>query len=284
LNYTLTKAKLDQIEKLPKKIREESLRKLGESEWKRCSEDFLYWIDFPKYHPDIPYVYTQDPKDMFLCKICKDGLTHHFHALDSHLRISHEIELTGMKEIRGQFDLLPRTRPFVLFDYMRPIIDTWFRYNFIAIEKSRDMMATWLTVALYTWDTLYNAGKENIFQGQIGSKTLDLVKRADFIYRNQPTWLKSVHPAVFSVGQNRAGSLDVPTLESHIFGLPQGADQIRMYHPSGFYCDEAAFIPDAANVFSALKPAIQGGGRYTAVSSASPGFFHMLTTDQLEGF
>jgi hypothetical protein len=43
--------------------------------------------------------------------------------------------------------------------------------------------------------------------------------------------------------------------------------------------DEAAFNPDAAETFAALKPAIMGGGRYLAVSSANPSFFQALAQD-----
>jgi hypothetical protein len=229
-------------------------------------------------------VFTQDPKPLYLCLLCGDSNTHSFSRLESHLSIRHDVHSDSVKQIRGHFKELPTTRPFVLFDYMYPIVDVWMKHPLIAWEKSRDMMATWLTITLYTWDTLFNNGRENIFQSETGPKTLDLVKRADFIYRNQPKWLKDVHPAEFSIGQNRAGSLYVPSLDSRIFGLPQGPDQIRMYHPTGLFSDEAAFQDQAGDCFAAIKPAIQNAGRYTAVSSANPGFFQLLAKDMLENY
>jgi hypothetical protein len=55
-----------------------------------------------------------------------------------------------------------------------------------------------------------------------------------------------------------------------------------MHHPTGFFSDEAAFNPDAAESFAAIKPAISDGGKYSAISSANPGWFHRLCRDALE--
>lgn len=135
------------------------------------------------------------------------------------------------------------------------------------------MMVTWLIVTLYTWDTLFHKNRENIFQSDDSTKTQDLVRRAYFIWDNQPSFLRNVHPATFSAGQTRSGILEVPSLRSTILGFPQGPDQVRQYHPSGIFQDEAAFQIEAEAAFMALKPAIQGGGRFTAVSSANPSWF-----------
>jgi hypothetical protein len=133
---------------------------------------------------------------------------------------------------------------------------------------------------MYTWDTLFHRNRENIFQSDDSTKTLDLVERAFFIWDNQPSFLKNIHPAAVSAGQTRSGILRVPSLVSTILGFPQGADQIRQYHPSGVFVDEAAFQVEAEAAFAAVKPAIGAGGRYTAVSSANPGWFMQACRDQ----
>jgi hypothetical protein len=163
---------------------------------------------------------------------------------------------------------------------MRPIIDVWQRNSLVAVEKSRDMMLTWLVVALYTWDTIFHKGMQNIFQSEDATKTRELVSRAWGLYNNQPRWLKGLHPAVHAEGTNRAGLLKVPSLQSEIIGFPQGEDKIRMYHPSGVFSDEAAFNPAASATFAAIKPAIAGGGRYTAISSANPSWFEAICKDR----
>lgn len=237
----------------------------------------MYWLDASRHV--VPYVHTQDPKQLYACRVCKDGASIFFDKRHDHLRLRHGLEDLSEVEAQVRFDELPTTRPFTLFPYVEPIIRAWLREKIVFIEKSRDMMATWLVVTMYTWDTIYHKNRENIFQSDDSSKTLDLVRRAYFIWDNQPSFLKNVYPARFTSGQTRAGILTVPDINSTILGFPQGPDQIRQYHPSGVFVDEAAFQVEAEAAFMAVKPAIQAGGRYTAVSSANPGFFMAACRD-----
>jgi hypothetical protein len=281
VNYTLNAELMAKIAKLPPRTREAALREIGKIEWTRCSEDVLYWLD-PRRHPALPYVYTHDPHIYFLCGICADGNTYQSKHRKSHLKLIHEIEPKSEAEMRGYFSELPTKRPFPLYDYMIPIIDTWLNEQFVLVEKSRDMVATWTMVMLYTWDTLFHEGRQNIFQSEDSMKTSDLVKRAWFIYKSQPRFLKTAHPAQPSLGLAKAGRLRVDTTNSEIMGFPQGADQIRQYHPSGILLDEAAYLVDAGDTFAAIKPSIEQGGRFSAISSANCSWFMRACQDTLD--
>ena len=37
-------------------------------------------------------------------------------------------------------------------------------------------------------------------------------------------------------------------------GVPKGADQIRVYHPYGYFQDESVFLPEAKEAFDAVRP------------------------------
>jgi hypothetical protein len=50
---------------------------------------------------------------------------------------------------------------------------------------------------------------------------------------------------------------------------------------SGVLGDEVAFWDDPLATYIALRPTIEGGGRLTLISSASPGFFESLVHDRL---
>ena len=280
-DYILDTKLLTAIGKLPPRSRESALLQLGQSEWKRCSDDVLYWLD-TRRHPALAYVYTHDPHIYFACGICNDGNTYQGKQRRPHLKIVHQIDTTDELQLRTYYKEIPTTRPFPLHDYMLPIIDTWLNEQFFLVEKSRDMVATWTTVMLYTWDTLYHEGRQNIFQSEDSTKTADLVKRALFIYRHQPKFLRNIHPAHASLGLAKAGVLRVDSLNSEIMGFPQGADQIRQYHPSGVYLDEAAYLVDAGNTFAAVKPAIENGGRFSATSSANASWFWKACCDELD--
>ncbi len=281
-NYTLDHKLLEKISKLPnKRMRQAAMRELGKLEWQRCADDLMYWLDV-KQHPGMAYVYTHDPHMYYLCSICSDNNSYQGDQRKTHLRVIHKIEPETEGQMRQYFAELPTIRPFPLHDYMRPIIDTWLNEQFVFIQKSRDMVATWTVVMCYTWDVLFHEGRQHIFQSEDASKTADLVKRSNIIYRNQPKMLREVHPAKTALGLAKAGTFRVDTLNSEIMGFPQGADQIRQYHPSGIFLDEAAYLVDAGNTFAAIKPAIQAGGRFTAVSSANASWFWKACTDELD--
>ena len=270
----LNQSTLDYLAKCSARERDAVYKEIGRSEWDRCRDDMVYWLDASQHL--IPYVYTRDPMPLYECKRCADGEGRPFDKLHIHLEAFHDIHEDNAMPY---FTELPTDRVWTLFPYQRPIILAWLREKILFVEKSRDMMTTWLTVAMYAWDTLFHKNRENIFQSDDSTKTADLVRRAFFIWENQPSFLKNIQPATYTVGQTRSGILDVSGLNSNIFGFPAGADQIRQFHPSGVFQDEAAFQPKAQDSFMAVKPAIQAGGRFTAVSSANPGWFMQACRD-----
>lgn len=277
VDLELTAETLAYLATLAPKTRTKLYEEIGRQEWDKCASDVMYWLD-PTRHV-IPYVHTQDPKPLYGCKLCGDDLTYFFDRRIPHLVLRHKIVEDDIQNIEDYFLDLPTTRVFTLFPYIEPIVKAWLKEKIVFIEKSRDMMVTWLIVTLYTWDVLYHRNRENIFQSDDSTKTLDLVKRAYFIWDNQPSFLKNVHSAKFSAGQTRSGILQVQDLNSTILGFPQGAEQIRQFHPSGIFTDEAAFQVKAEEAFTSVKPAIQAGGRYSAVSSANPGWFYKCCRD-----
>lgn len=283
LDLDITPELLADVARLPNKRRKAALRALGRNEWQRCADDILYWLDEDRHSTVGPYVYTLDPHPLHACRLCNDQATHFFNKRRTHLQLTHDIECEEENELRGYFIELPTTRPFprhLLYEYIAPIIKPWQQEQFLFIEKSRDMFATWLVVTMYTWDTLYHEGRQNIFQSEDAPKTRELVERSWFIYNHQPKIIRDVHRAEYAIGAAKSGMLRITSLNSEILGFPQGPDQIRQYHPSGVFQDEAAFQVSAGDAFAAIKPAIQAGGRFTAISSANPGWFHLACSDR----
>ena len=291
--FGLNKETLDFIKTLPKRQRPGALRKLGEVEWSKCRDDIHYWLDPSQHMPTekwpngVPYVFTHDPHQRFKCIICPEDNDEYytFDKLKQHLELIHNIEERDPLKVRARFHEVPSIRPFPYhLPYIKPIIHYWLQEPLLLIEKSRDMVATWTIVMLYTWDTLFHEGAQNIFQSLTGAKACDLVRRANAIYKNQPEFLQNVHKANFSMGLTKSGELVVPSLNSVIMGFAQDPDQVRQFHPRGLFQDEAAFLPKAGDCFAAAKPTIQNGGRFTAISSASPGWFQLCCEDRLEEY
>lgn len=253
----------------------------GRREWERCSEDPLYWIDSSKHPDGIPYVYTKDPHKIYICKECQVEVVEDRRVI--HNEVVHGKTLNGLRQLLEDYELLPAIRPFSLLEYMPPIIQAWLTSQYFAIEKSRDMMATWLMIALFTWDTMFHEGRQHIFQSEDAFKTLELVQRAEFIYRQTPKFLRdAIGRATFSKGNAKSGELFFLDQKSEILGFPQGPDQIRQFHPTGVFADEAAFQLEAGASFAAVKPAIMQGGRYSMISSANRSWFELVCRDRVE--
>jgi len=159
-------------------------------------------------------------------------------------------------------------------DYLRVITTTWMEEPLLLIPKSRQMIATWLITALYLWDAMFHEGRHIFFQSKKEEDANALIDRAKFIYEHQPLFLKRHEVnAVYCL-------LEFPEINSRIRGIPEGGDQIRMHTASGIFMDEMAFQPEAEKAFQACKPTIDGGGRFTGVSSANPSFFQTLVEDK----
>ncbi len=167
-------------------------------------------------------------------------------------------------------------------DYVRLYAKLWVRERFIAVPKSRRMFMSWLNITLFTWDTMFNIGKHNAFVSKKEDDSNELVKRSKFILDNLDHALlpKELIPSY----ENKYCELAFPELNSKISGFASGADQLRQFTLSGILADEFGFWPNAQQMYSGSLPTLQGGGRFTAVSSPAPGFFKHLVHDTLDQF
>jgi hypothetical protein len=106
----------------------------------------------------------------------------------------------------------------------------------------------------------------SVVQAQSEDKAFELVAYACQLYDNQPDWLKRKHPLKQPYSKQEiewAGG-------GRIFGLPKGADKLRMHHPTIYVMDEAAFLDEAEACYNVAHPVAQ---QIIAISSAGPGWF-----------
>lgn len=160
-------------------------------------------------------------------------------------------------------------------EYLHNLVELWEERDRLLVLKSRQMMATWIFVALFLHDTQFNVGRLNFFVTKKEDDANSLVERAEFIYNQQPEFFRK-HEAKKSYCK-----LHFEDIHSMIWGVPQGADQLRMYTASGILSDEMAFQPEAEDAYMAAKPTIEGGGKFVGVSTAYPSFFEELFKDQV---
>lgn len=179
-------------------------------------------------------------------------------------------------------DPIDKTNPIKLFpvhlDYIKLYVRLWQAEPMILVPKSRRMKMSWTNIALYTWDTLWHKGRHNAFVSKKEDDSHDIVTKAKFICDNLD-FPKELVPKT-ELTFNHLQVLD--GMNSKIEGFPSGAEQLRQYTFSGIMADELAFWSDAAKMYSASVPTLEGGGRFTGISSPAPGFFKHLVFDTLD--
>lgn len=178
-------------------------------------------------------------------------------------------------------DKLCPIKPFpVHLEYLHYFVRAWEKYPKILVPKSRRMKMTWVCVALYAWDAAFHVGRHDAFVSKKEDDSNEIVKKAAFILKNvDQRKLPQEFIPKFELTFNK---LHFPETHSIIQGFASGADQLRQFTFSGIFADEIAFWDDAEKMYSASIPTLEGGGRFTGVSSPAPGFFKRLVEDQLD--
>jgi hypothetical protein len=141
--------------------------------------------------------------------------------------------------------------PFPDYPYMGHVLE-WLadpREKVICIEKSRDMMASWLCVGFFTYMAQKRPRTQCVFQSQEEDKAFQLVDYAKQLWRSQPHYLREAYPLTKDVDDFSKGEL-IFEHGSEIFAIAGGKDKIRSYHPWGFLSDETSFQAEAGGAYA----------------------------------
>ena len=138
------------------------------------------------------------------------------------------------------------------------------------IPKTREMLTSW-SVMIWAANQAQWEKAEVIVQTDSEEKAKELVGYAQCLYRNQDAFLKALHPL-----DGEPSQLEISWASGgRVFGIPKGEHKIRLYHPTIYVMDEAAFLPEAAQCYDTAAPV---AGQIIAISSAGPGWFGVQCT------
>lgn len=160
---------------------------------------------------------------------------------------------------------LPYRAPFPQKSYFVPIFKAFAECKRLFIPKTREMLTSWCVMGDSAhraqwdrWEIIVQTGSED--------KAHELIDYAGQLYKNQPDWLQVLHPldGLPSKSEIRWAS------GGRIMAIPSGVHKIRLYHPTRYVMDEAAFLPEAEQCYNAAHPVAQ---QIIAISSAGPGWF-----------
>lgn len=157
-------------------------------------------------------------------------------------------------------------------------LEHWYRTGIYFTEKSRHVMATWITCAYLLWRARAFPHQLIIVQSKREEDAAALVYdkepgigRISFMEDSLPAHLKvCVFPK-----DGKWCHIYVPN-GSHIWAIAEGGHVIRSHNPSVVFSDEAAFQPEFGRAYTAALPAITHGGQLICVSTAEVGEFMTL--------
>lgn len=161
------------------------------------------------------------------------------------------------KKLESPYNLIPRKQ------YIQDICDVFQTENLIAIEKTRQMMASWVMCGLALWDTMFKEGRRTFLMSKKEKDANALVERCKFIYSKLPKVIQDKYV------RDPEKYLEMRWSKRNciIQGVPEGADQVRSYTSSLIIMDEAAFQDKSEKVFEAAQPSLAGGGKFIAIST-----------------
>jgi hypothetical protein len=227
--------------------RARQIERAGLLEWERCRRCLLYYCEH--------YVWTVDEHE-------RDEpvrpLLHGIDAIDPQT-----LQLT--RDLDGSED-----------DYLRYVTLAWEREPLLAVPKSRQMRLTHAAVAWHGWLAQYYPGQRIAIQSKNFEDADALLGRLDKSWeaqREKAPWIQ------WPTYKKTEGRIVLPN-GSILMAIAQGADKLRSYTFSAILSDEMGFQDKAEEAYAAAVPTIEGGGKYTAISSANPGFFQSLVFDR----
>jgi hypothetical protein len=197
----------------------------------------------------------------------KEALKHPLHWLQNHTKTYNEHWVEEGR--RTPYESFP-DKP-----YYGPLLDMFIAEPVFCVEKSRDMMVSWLCVGYFLWEVMQHAMRGAAFQCQKEGKVEQLIKYAKHLYSLQDDFIKAEFP--LSKPLDRQPVLELEFDHGGLIkGLPGGADQVRSYHPWGYYNDETAFQPEAGDCYDESLAAAQ---KIVLNSSAGPGWYAEFKND-----
>jgi len=161
------------------------------------------------------------------------------------------------KGLESPFNLIPEK------EYIRDICDIFMTEDLIVIEKTRQMMASWIACAIALWDTMFKEGRRTFLMSKKEKDANALIDRCKIIYERLPEQMKER----YNRDPDKYLEMKWSKRSSIIQGIPQGPDQVRSYTSSLIILDEASFQDKAEKVFEASQPSLIGGGKFMALST-----------------
>lgn len=179
---------------------------------------------------------------------------------------------------------LPTTgvTPFHLWPSQRTVMDTLRAERMVLMLKARQLGISWVVCAYALHTCLFNAGQQGLIFSKGQLEANELIRRINVMYLRLPEWMRARLPALM-----RENSSELAWSNgSRVLSLPATPNAGRSLTASFVVLDEAAFLAWAEQLYTALKPTIDGGGKLIILSTANGvgNLFHRLWNRAAAGY
>lgn len=135
----------------------------------------------------------------------------------------------------------------------------------VLILKARQLGITWICCWYALWLCLFHPGKVVLLFSRRQDEANEMLRRVRVLYERLPEWMRAAAPALLKQNTEEM----VWANESRIQSLPASPGSGRSFTASLAIMDEAAFMQWASELYTAMKPTIDGGGQLIILSTAN---------------
>lgn len=157
------------------------------------------------------------------------------------------------------------TMPFTLWPEQRRVLSIIIINALVLILKARQLGLSWLCCAYALWLCLYRPGRVVLIFSKGQDEANEMLRRVKVMYHRLSPQLRGALPALAKENTEEMEWAN----GSRIKSMPATKSSGRTYTASLVILDEFAFIQWATDLYTALKPTIDGGGKLIILSTAN---------------
>lgn len=157
------------------------------------------------------------------------------------------------------------TAPFRLWPAQVELVWALQTERLVIMLKARQLGMSWAACGYALWLCVFHPGREVLLFSRGEKEAAELIRRVTVLYSRLPDWLRDALPRL----SKKPGAEEIAWSNgSRVQSMPATKDAGSSYTASLVIMDEAAKIQWAEELYTAVKPTIDGGGQFFMLSSA----------------
>lgn len=191
--------------------------------------------------------------------------------------IRNYVQIDDAQDQGGEIGVMP----FRLWPDQQSLLSSMIDERMLLILKARQLGISWLCCSYALWLCLFKPGRLVLIFSKSQDEANEMLRRVSVMYQRLPETLRATLP---SLAKENTGEIGW-TNGSRVKSMPATKTSGRSFTASLVILDEFAFVQWPAELYTALKPTIDGGGQLIVLSTANGtgNLFHEMVQRAREG-